>query len=144
MNQVTEALKDPRFLSIERFVAFILGPIVIALSGSLSVWLAKEAGVHISAHELVGIFATGGLAAGALVWKWLDGRAKSTSTKTVAILEAALKTDDPLRTLLGRERPAATVAAKAPPPIPPAAHDPAPSGQSLDAEAATAGVASTQ
>lgn len=64
-------------ISIERVVTFVLGPIVIAGSGTLSAWLSTQVGVHISAPEITGAFASGGLAAGALVWKWLHGRQKA-------------------------------------------------------------------
>lgn len=61
-------------VSIERVVAFVLGPAVVAGSGWLSTWLATKLGIKISSEQLVGIFATGGLSAGALAWKWLHGR----------------------------------------------------------------------
>lgn len=61
-------------ISIERVVAFVLGPAVVAGSGWLSTWLATKLGIKVTSEQLVGIFATGGLSAGALVWKWLHGR----------------------------------------------------------------------
>lgn len=66
--------KDQKLVSIERTVAFVLGPIVVAGSGTLSAWLSTKVGIKVSAPEITGAFATGGLAAGALAWKWLHGR----------------------------------------------------------------------
>jgi hypothetical protein len=60
--------------SIERAVAFVLGPIVIAGSATLSGWLSTKIGIQVSSATITGAVATGGLAAGALVYKWLDGR----------------------------------------------------------------------
>lgn len=61
-------------VSIERIVAFVVGPVVIAGSGTLSAWLSTKVGIKVSAPEITGAFATGGLAAGALAWTWLKGR----------------------------------------------------------------------
>lgn len=69
-----QAPQDKKLLSIERVVAFVLGPIVVAASGTLSAWLATEVGANVSPAEITGAFATGGLTAGAAVWKWLHGR----------------------------------------------------------------------
>jgi hypothetical protein len=63
-----------QLVSIERVVAFLLGPIVVAGSGTLSAYLATKVGIEVSASTITGAFATGGLAAGALAWKWLHGR----------------------------------------------------------------------
>lgn len=76
--------------SIERFVAFILGPIVIALAGTLSAWLYGEVGVVVSSASIVGAFATGGLAAGALTYKWLDGRQFPGLLKDEKLVKAGL------------------------------------------------------
>lgn len=60
--------------SIERAVAFIVGPIVIAGSATLSGWLSTKLGVEVSSGTITAAVGSGGLAAGALVYKWLDGR----------------------------------------------------------------------
>lgn len=64
-------------VSIERVVAFVLGPAVVAGSGTLSAWLSTKLGVHLSGAEITGAFATGGAAAAGLVYKWLHGRQKA-------------------------------------------------------------------
>ena len=61
-------------ISIERVVAFVLGPAVVAGSGTLSAWLSTKVGIKVSPGSLSAAFATGGAAAGASVWKWLHGR----------------------------------------------------------------------
>jgi hypothetical protein len=68
---------DQPLVSIERVVAFVLGPAVIAGSGTLSAWLSTKIGIQVSASEITGAFATGGVAAGGLVYKWLHGRQKA-------------------------------------------------------------------
>lgn len=68
-------------ITIERVVTFVVGPLVIAGSGTLSAWLSTKVGVHVSSSAIVGAFATGGLTVGAAVYKWLDGRSKSTLQK---------------------------------------------------------------
>lgn len=66
--------QDRSLISIERVVAFVLGPIVVAGSGMLSAWLSTKVGVKVTPAQVTGAFSTGGLAAGALAWKWLHGR----------------------------------------------------------------------
>ena len=79
------------FWSIERFVAFVLGPAVTAGAGWLSTFLAKKWGIHIDGPELAGIFATGALSASGLAYKWLHGRqVEMHATAAVAAAEAKL------------------------------------------------------
>src|SRR5215831_1831210 len=75
--------KPAGLVSIERVVAFILGPSIAALSGWLSTLLAKKWGIKVEGAELAGIFSAGVLAATALVYKWLHGRQVEMGTKTV-------------------------------------------------------------
>jgi hypothetical protein len=63
-------------ISIERVVAFVLGPIVVAASGTISAAAIKW-GFNVTPKAIEGAFITGGLAAGAAVWKWLQGRQKT-------------------------------------------------------------------
>lgn len=63
-----------KFWSIERVVAFILGPVVIAGAGWLSTFLAKEIGMPVSSETIVGVFGVGALGAAGLAYKWLHGR----------------------------------------------------------------------
>jgi hypothetical protein len=79
-------------ISIERVVAFVVGPAVVAVSGWASTQLLKL-GVHVSAPEVTAAFATGGLAAAGLVWKWLDGRQKDLAP-VLKPLESGLSTAD--------------------------------------------------
>jgi hypothetical protein len=162
---------DKKLISIERVVAFVVGPIVIALSGTLSAFLATEVGVNISAPEITGAFATGGLAAGALAWKWLHGRQLSESLQhdlpagvtnvvgtslgspfiktTIEDLEHLAR--HAAETVVASKRPAdeskaaAVNGGSSPPaePIPPAASDPAPSS-AAQGQSADAGAASGQ
>lgn len=64
--------------SIERVVTFVVGPIVIAGSGLLSAWLSTKAGIPVTPKVIEGSVASGGLAAGGIIYKWLDGRSKHT------------------------------------------------------------------
>lgn len=65
--------QDQKLVSIERVVAFVLGPIVVAASGTLSAYAVKW-GFEVTPAEVEAAFATGGVTAGGLVWKWLHGR----------------------------------------------------------------------
>lgn len=65
--------EDSGLISIERVVAFVLTPVVVALSGTLSAAAVKW-GFNVSPKVIEGAFATGGLMAGAAAWKWLHGR----------------------------------------------------------------------
>jgi hypothetical protein len=66
--------ESPGLISIERVVAFVVGPAATALSGYASAWLAERLGVHLGGAEILGLFATGGAAAAGLAYKWLHGR----------------------------------------------------------------------
>lgn len=82
------AVSEPTGLvTIERVVAFILGPIVTALAGRLSVWLAETAGVHLGAPEIVAAFGAGALGAASLVYKWLNGRQLEMSLKNNVLVK---------------------------------------------------------
>jgi hypothetical protein len=74
--------------SIERVVAFVVGPIVVAGSATLSGWLSTKIGVQVSSATITGAVATGGLTAGALAYKWLDGRSYTLVTKAEALVKA--------------------------------------------------------
>lgn len=65
-------------VTIERAVAFVVGPVVIAGSAWLSAWLASRLGVEVSSGEITAVAATGGIGAAGLIYKWLDGRSKHT------------------------------------------------------------------
>lgn len=157
-----------KLVSIERVVAFVLGPIVIAGSGTLSAWLSTKVGVNVSAPEITGAFATGGLAAGALAWKWLHGRQSYSAIEAdLSKFEGAVPGGDSfikttVKDLEGLAQSAAQKAVEglhaatakveggaqdaSPPaiePIPPAA-DPAPSSGGQVAEQADAGAATSQ
>lgn len=71
--------KQPQGLvTIERVVAFVLGPAVVAGAGWLSTLLAREIGIEVSSKEMIGVFSAAALGAAGLVYKWLDGRSKHT------------------------------------------------------------------
>lgn len=82
------AQEDAKLVSIERVVAFVLGPAVVTASGTLSAWLSTKVGVKVSPATISTAFATGGLAAGALVWKWLHGRAAWVEQRLGGVLSA--------------------------------------------------------
>lgn len=84
----TDTTQPAGLITIERAVAFVVGPIVIAGSGTLSAWLSTKLGVRVSSSAIGGAFATGGLTAGAAVYKWLDGRSKSTLQKAEHVAAA--------------------------------------------------------
>lgn len=75
------------FWSIERVVAFIVGPLVAAGAGWLSTFLARELGVPIAAETIVGVFGIGTLTAGGLAYKWLHGRQLEMTLKHNAVIE---------------------------------------------------------
>lgn len=153
------------FWSIERFVAFILGPAVTAGSTWLSAFLASKLGVKLSSDAIIAAIGVGGLSGGGLAYKWLHGRQiEMTVRKDLAPFETgvagvlgegfikttvhdleglaqsaashavAAVTKQPTVT----KQPMNTAADLSPPdvPIPPAANDPAPSGQAADEGAA--------
>lgn len=142
------------FWSIERFVAFVLGPAVTAGAGWLSLFLAKKWGVNISGPEITGIFATGGLSAAGLAYKWLHGRQLEMTLEHNKLVEGVvgspvaegfLKTT--VHDLEGLAQGAANRAVEAvtgkaveppPPPIPSAVGDPAPASERADEGAASA------
>lgn len=74
-NQPQPVPSSSGLISIERVVAFVLGPIVVAASGTISAAAVKW-GFNVTPKVVEGAFITGGLAAGAAVWKWLQGRQK--------------------------------------------------------------------
>lgn len=113
---MNESSEPSGLLSIERVVAFVLGPAVTAGAGRLSVWLAESAGVHLSGPEIVAAFGAGGVAAAGLVYKWLHGRQLEMTLSNTRFLAFA------------RPLPADEASVKqAPDPIPLAEADPAPS-----------------
>ena len=60
-------------MSIERLIAFLLGPIVAAAAA----WLAGAAakyGLHLDQTEVAALATAGAISAGAGIWKWLQGR----------------------------------------------------------------------
>lgn len=149
--------QDPKLISIERVVAFVLGPVVIAASGFLSA-KAVQLGFNVTPAEVEASFASGGLTAGALVWKWLHGRQAAEKLK---VWEAEIgrvpgASDFVHTTLADLEGLAHTAALNvahqingtggSPPgvePISPAS-DPAPTSGGQDAKQADAGAASVQ
>lgn len=84
--------EDAKLVSIERVVAFVLGPAVIAGSAALSGWLSTKLGVKVTPATISTAVGTGGLTAGALVWKWLHGRQKWVEQRVEAGLEAIKQT----------------------------------------------------
>lgn len=70
----TPARAQGSFLSIEKAVAFVVGPVVAAGAGWLSTFLATRLGVNISQEAIVGIYGTGQLTAFGLAYKWLHGK----------------------------------------------------------------------
>jgi hypothetical protein len=139
------------FWSIERFVAFIVGPVVAAGAGWLSTFLATEAGISVNSESIVAIFGAGALSAGGLVWKWLHGRQVEMQVQgTLAAVNQVPGASDFIHTTLhdleGLAQSAAGKAVAAinggspteqPPPIPPALGDPAPASQGADQGAAS-------
>lgn len=76
-------------MSIERLVAFILGPIIAAASA----WLAGAAakyGLHLSAGEVTAVATAGAVSAGTGVVTWLKGRQSPELLKIEADAKAAL------------------------------------------------------
>lgn len=138
--------QDQNLVSIERVVAFVLGPLITAASGALSGWLVANLGVQVSATQVMGAFATGGTAAAALLWKWLHGRQACERDQTSAASAAKDLGDAMLSATTGFAKAHAGPIDPVPPPvepIPPAA-DPAPAStqappvaQQADAGAAT-------
>jgi hypothetical protein len=67
-------LAQGKFLSFEKVVAFVLGPVVAAGAGWLSTWLATELGLQLSSETITGIYGLGQLTAFGLAYKWLHGK----------------------------------------------------------------------
>lgn len=79
MSTETEMSSQPsQLVTIERAVAFVIGPVVVAGSAWLSAWLSTKVGIKVSPGEITGVAATGGIGAAGLIYKWLDGRSKHT------------------------------------------------------------------
>ena len=158
------------FWSIERFVAFILGPAIAAGAGWLSTFLAREIGIHVSAESMVVVFGLGTVSAGGLAYKWLHGRQVEMQVQgDLAKVEKAIPgaggfihttvhdleglAESVAAKAVGHPMPAAPAApapasSDLPPPevsIPPAAHDPAPAGEPAPAgQVAEEGAATTE
>ncbi len=61
-------------VTIERFVAFVLGPAVTLAASWLSVFLLKTLKFHVEPSEIVGALVVGGTSAAGLAYKWLHGK----------------------------------------------------------------------
>lgn len=72
------AAQPSGLVTIERAVAFVVGPAIVAGSAWLSAFLASKLGVEVSSSEITAVAATGGIGAAGLIYKWLDGRSKHT------------------------------------------------------------------
>lgn len=113
-------------ISIERVVAFIVGPILTVGFGWLTSWLAQNVpgAPVIPAEAAAYVGGAVSLAVAGLIYKWLHGR------------QVTL----PVEQIIKYVSPAGVGTLDRPPPfgvIPSAEHDPAPSGQVADAGAAT-------
>ena len=96
-------------ISIERIVAFVLGPIILAGSA----WLAGAAGkygLHLDKTGIAALATSGAVGAVGLVWKWLHGRQKQLGPvfSEVKSLEGTVAKYDPgllseLKTFVGSE-----------------------------------------
>ncbi len=76
-------------MSIERFVAFFLGPIIAAASA----WLAgagAKYGLHLSAGEVTAVATAGAVSAGTGIVTWLKGRQNPELLKIEADAKAVL------------------------------------------------------
>lgn len=85
------ATQPSGLVTIERVVAFVVGPAVVAGSAWLSAFLASKLGVEVASGEITAVAATGGIGAAGIIYKWLDGRSKSTLQKTQLLAENAQK-----------------------------------------------------
>jgi hypothetical protein len=164
MNAASEVPDAPPksaagFWSIERFVAFLLGPAIAAGAGWFSTFLAREIGIKVNKESIVVIFGAATLAAGGLAYKWLHGRQVEMQVSAeLAKVEAIPGVGGLVHTtvhdleglaesaaskVVGQHMPAPVPAASSPsadlpPPVsvPPAAHDPAPAGEPVADEGA--------
>jgi hypothetical protein len=86
-------------ISIEKFVAFILGPVVGAAGGLLSVVASKWAGVHVTQEAAAGVMMTGVAGGTATAYKWLDTKGKAWLLEEAERLRLMPKIDSALNTI---------------------------------------------
>lgn len=99
MTDQAEVIPDEAgFWTVERAVAFVLGPLLVVGTGLLAAYLTTKLGVKVDAATIATTFSTPAIAVAAFVWKWLHGRQSAADAKLTAavklISEMILATGD--------------------------------------------------
>lgn len=80
-----------------RIVAFIVTPIVTALTGVFTIWATKHIpNVHLDAQEISNIAIASVVAVGAAAYKWLENRGKHEQLVTINSQQPPAGAGDPV------------------------------------------------